>query len=73
QERLTAGGLNVVLAAAETIGSDYERAELLMQVLRSYTLNAEQRNRVIKLTEQMGSEHERGKVSAALIKQMNTQ
>jgi beta-lactamase regulating signal transducer with metallopeptidase domain len=73
RERLTAGGLNVVLTAAEKINSDYEQSELLMQVLRGYTLNAEQRNRVIKMADQMSSEYERGKVSSLLIKQLNTQ
>ena len=70
-ERVNAAAIDAVLASARELDSDYELSTLLTHMLSKYTLTAEQRRQVIRLTEGMSSDHERGRVSAVLVRQMN--
>lgn len=72
KQRVAPGALNIALSAADRIDSNHERAELLLHIVQNYQLTAEQRSRVIKAADGLESEYERGRVSAALVRRMNT-
>lgn len=51
---------------AQRIGSDYEKAELLVQVARRFGGNAAAREAVLRAADDIGSDHERNRVLALL-------
>ncbi len=68
RERLAPHALLLVLVSAQEIDSDYELAELLLQVVRTQPLTLPQRASFMQALDTIESSHEHGRVSSALLR-----
>lgn len=68
QNKLSESVLTQMLDSLTTISSDYEKATFLLEASRMYTGEGRLRNAFLKATETIKSEHERGRVLSALLR-----
>jgi hypothetical protein len=68
KEKLTPGNVDLVLQSAVEIDSDHELSQVLLLVLKNHTLTAQQKELFMKALNSISSEHEYGRVAAALLR-----
>lgn len=68
KKNMSAAVLAQMLDSLAAISSDYEKATFLLEASRLYTGDASLRNAFLKATETIKSDHERGRVLSALLR-----